>query len=64
MIVHHNFFRPHGGIGKITPAEAAGIVISGTDKQITLISKCGNCSNVIAAAAAAAAAATVATHAV
>ena len=38
MIVHHNFFRPHGGIGKITPAEAAGIVISGTDKQITLIS--------------------------
>ena len=38
MIVHHNFFRPHGGIGKMTPAGAAGIIISGTDKQITLIS--------------------------
>ena len=27
MITHHNFFRPHAGIGGRTPAEAAGIEI-------------------------------------
>ena len=37
MILHHNFFRPHSGIGSRTPAEAAGIVIRGGDKRITFI---------------------------
>ena len=37
MILHHNFFRPHSGIGNRTPAEAAGIVIRGGDKRITFI---------------------------
>ena len=36
-ILHHNFFRPHLGIGKRTPAEVAGITIQGGDKWITLI---------------------------
>ena len=36
-ILHHNFFRPHLGIGKRTPAEAAGITIQGEDKWITFI---------------------------
>ena len=36
-ILHHNFFRPHLGIGKRTPAEAAGITIQGDDKWITFI---------------------------
>ena len=37
MILHHNFFRPHGGIGGRTPAEAAGIRILGGDRWITFI---------------------------
>ena len=36
-ILHHNFFRPHLGIGKRTPAEMAGITIQGDDKWITFI---------------------------
>ena len=36
-ILHHNFFRPHLGIDKRTPAEAAGITIQGEDKWITFI---------------------------
>ena len=35
--MHHNFFRPYLGIGKRTPAEAAGITIQGDDKWITFI---------------------------
>ena len=37
MILHHNFFRPHGGIGGRTLAEAAGIRILGGDRWITFI---------------------------
>ena len=36
-VVHHNFFRPHSGLGGKTPAEAAGISIGGEDKHITMI---------------------------
>ena len=36
-ILHHNFFRPHSGIGKRTPAEEAGIAIQGDDRWITFI---------------------------
>ena len=36
-IVHHNFFRPHSGLGGKTPAEAAGISIGGDDKYVTMI---------------------------
>ena len=36
-IIHHNFIKPHGGIGGRTPAEAAGIEIRGQDKWLTLI---------------------------
>ena len=35
--IFHNFVRPHGGLGGITPAEAAGIVIEGPDRLATLI---------------------------
>ena len=31
-IVHHNFFRPHSGLGGKTPAEAAGVSMGGDDK--------------------------------
>ena len=37
MILHHNFFRPHSGIGKRMPAEEAGIAIQGGDRWITFI---------------------------
>ena len=37
LIIYHNFMRPHGGLGGRTPAEAAGITISGPDKWRTLI---------------------------
>ena len=37
MIMHYNLFRPHSGIGGITPAEAAGIKIEGQDKWLTAI---------------------------
>ena len=37
LIIYHNFMRPHGGLGGRTPAEAAGITISGLDKWRTLI---------------------------
>ena len=36
-ILHHNYIKPHGGIGGRTPAEAAGIHIQGTDRWLTLI---------------------------
>lgn len=36
-ILHHNYIKPHGGIGGLTPAEAAGIDILGSDKWLTLI---------------------------
>ena len=45
MIATRNFFRPHGGIGKITPGgrclHCAGIVISGTD--VPCRSSCQQC---------------------
>ena len=37
MMIHHNFFRSHSGIGNITPAEKAGIRIQGIDKWMTFI---------------------------
>ena len=36
-IIHHNYIKPHGGIGGRTPAEVAGIDICGTDRWLTLI---------------------------
>ena len=35
--LHHNFIRSHRGLGGKTPAGAAGIVIRGQDRQLTLI---------------------------
>ena len=35
--IHHNFLRPHMGLGEMTPAEKAGITIPGPDKLLTLI---------------------------
>ena len=37
MIIQHNFVSPHGGLGRKTPAEAAGIMISGHNKWLTMI---------------------------
>ena len=36
-VVYHNFLRPHMGIGGMTPAEKAGIIIPGKDKLLMLI---------------------------
>ena len=36
-IIHHNFIRPHGGMGGRTPAEAAGIEIRAYNKWLALI---------------------------
>ena len=36
-ILHHNYIRPHGGIGGRTPAEAAGIDVRRADKWLALI---------------------------
>ena len=36
LVVHHNFFRPHEGLGGKTPAEAAGIIIHGDNERITM----------------------------
>ena len=38
-IIHHNFIKPHGGIGGRMPAEAAGIEIRAYNKWLTLIQK-------------------------
>ena len=38
MRVHYNHVRPHGGIGKLTPGEAAGIKVNGWKWQ-TLIQR-------------------------
>jgi transposase-like protein len=35
--IFHNYFRPHGGLGGKTPAEACGITVQGKNKWITLI---------------------------
>lgn len=35
--IFHNYIRPHGGIGNITPAEKCGIIIHGKNKWETLI---------------------------
>jgi putative transposase len=35
--MYHNYFRPHEGIGNITPAEKCGIKIEGENKWVTLI---------------------------
>ena len=37
LIIHHNFFRPHSSLNGRTPAEAAGIIIHGDDKWVTMI---------------------------
>ncbi len=37
MQIHHNFIRPHMGLEGRTPAEAAGIVVEGENKWLTLI---------------------------
>ena len=36
-VVYHNFLRPHMALGGRTPAEAAGIIVPGSDKMRTLI---------------------------
>ena len=36
-IIHHNYIKPHSGVGGQTPATAAGIDIHGADKWLTLI---------------------------
>ncbi len=36
-ILHHNYIKPHAGIGGRTPAEAAGIDVRGADRWRTLI---------------------------
>jgi putative transposase len=35
--MYHNYFRPHEGIGNITPAEKCGITVEGENKWKTLI---------------------------
>ena len=37
LVVHHNFFRPHEGLGGKTPAETAGIIMHGDNEWITMI---------------------------
>ena len=34
---YYNFSKKHGGIGKKTPAEKAGIIVDGSNKWKTLI---------------------------
>jgi putative transposase len=34
---YYDYFREHEGLGNITPAEAAGIKIEGTNKWVTVI---------------------------
>ena len=36
-IIHHNFIKPHGGMGGRTPAQATGLSLQGADKWLTLI---------------------------
>ena len=36
-VLHHNFIRSHRGLGGKTPAEAAGMIIRGQNKWLTLI---------------------------
>ena len=36
-VIHHNFFKPHSALDDKTPAEAAGIIIHGDDKWVTMI---------------------------
>jgi transposase-like protein len=35
--IYHNYFRPHEGIGNVTPAEKCGIRIEGDNKWVTVI---------------------------
>ncbi len=35
--IYHNFVRPHMGLDRKTPAEAAGITVEGSDKWLTII---------------------------
>ena len=37
VVLHHNFIKPHGGIGGRTPAEAASIDVQGANKWRMLI---------------------------
>ena len=36
-VLHHNFVKPHGGMGGRTPAEAAGMDVQGADKWRTIM---------------------------
>jgi hypothetical protein len=35
--MYQNYFRPHEGIGNVTPAEKCGIKIEGENKWVTVI---------------------------
>ena len=35
--IYHNYFRPHEGIGNVTPAEKCGLKIEGDNKWVTVI---------------------------
>jgi putative transposase len=35
--IHHNFIKPHLGLDRETPAEAAGIKVEGDNKWMTII---------------------------
>ena len=37
FVLHHNFLRPHAGLGGDTPADRAGIRIAGPDRLATLV---------------------------
>ena len=37
IVLYHNHFRPHRGLGGSTPAEAAGIKINGQNRWLTVI---------------------------
>ena len=37
QIIHHNFLRPHMGLGGKIPAEVEGIILPGDDKLLSLI---------------------------
>ncbi len=41
MRIYHNFVKPHMALGGKTPADAAGIVVQGENKWLTLIQNAG-----------------------
>ena len=44
--LYHNYIREHEGLGGITPAEAAGIKIAGTDKWLTIVQNAKNLNSI------------------